>query len=87
MNKDLNNLIFIFNLFLEHQCRLKPKRFFTPFYYKQASILRKFRLEGALVRLEDACSADLELNYSPSEICILLFLYTNNLDDFLLQIN
>lgn len=86
MNKDLNNLIFIFNLFLEHQYRLKPKKVFHPLLL-QASILRKFRLEGALVRLEDARSADLEFNYSPSEICILLFLYANNLDDFLLQIN
>lgn len=30
MNKDLNNFIFIFNLFLEHQGRLKPKKVFHP---------------------------------------------------------
>lgn len=30
MNKDLNNLIFIFNLFLEHQYRLKLKKVFHP---------------------------------------------------------
>lgn len=44
MNKDLNNLIFIFNLFLKHQCRLKPKKVLHPLLLQASKDPKKIQI-------------------------------------------
>lgn len=44
MNKDLNNLIFILNLFLEHQCRLKAKKVFHTLLLQASKCPKKIQI-------------------------------------------